>query len=194
MTEMYSSQFWNPRSKPWQIHCLVRGCFLDSCLFFFFFFFFFWLHLQHMEILGPGIEPVPQQWLKLLQWQCQIFNLLCHRGTPRQLSFALENSLVSPSWPNHISEAPLVNTLGVRGDRHKHSIYSSTYLTACWMFGWDNPSKGFSFLAHSKWPLMLATVSSTNTWTNFLPQGVQKAHTYLFCKYYWTYSLLAYMA
>ena len=27
----------------------------------FFFFFFFWLHLWHVEVPEPGIEPVPQQ-------------------------------------------------------------------------------------------------------------------------------------
>ena len=28
---------------------------------------------------------MPQQWPKLLQWQCQIFNLLCHKRTPRKV-------------------------------------------------------------------------------------------------------------
>ena len=28
------------------------------------------------------IEPMPQQQPELLQWQCQVLNLLCHRGTP----------------------------------------------------------------------------------------------------------------
>ena len=28
----------------------------------------FWPHLWHVEIPGPGIEPVPQQWPKPLQW------------------------------------------------------------------------------------------------------------------------------
>ena len=28
---------------------------------------FFWLHWQHMEVPGPGIKPVPQQWPKALQ-------------------------------------------------------------------------------------------------------------------------------
>ena len=30
----------------------------------------------------PGIEPTPQQWPELLQWPCQILNLLYHRGIP----------------------------------------------------------------------------------------------------------------
>ena len=42
-------------------------------------FFFFWLHLRHVEILGPGNKPLPQQQPNLLQWQCQIFNLLYKR-------------------------------------------------------------------------------------------------------------------
>ena len=35
--------------------------------------------MRHVEIPRPGIEPASQQWAKPLQWQCQIFNLLCHR-------------------------------------------------------------------------------------------------------------------
>lgn len=30
----------------------------------------------------PGIEPVPQEWPKLLHWQDQILNLLGYQGTP----------------------------------------------------------------------------------------------------------------
>ena len=30
---------------------------------------------------------MPQQWLKPLQWQSQILNLLCHKGTPRTFLF-----------------------------------------------------------------------------------------------------------
>ena len=41
------------------------------------------LHLWHMEVPGPGIEPAPQQQPKPLQSQCQIFNPLRHRRTPR---------------------------------------------------------------------------------------------------------------
>ena len=33
---------------------------------------FFWLHPWHAEVPGPGIKPMPQQWLEPLQWQCQI--------------------------------------------------------------------------------------------------------------------------
>ena len=40
---------------------------------------FFW---QHVEIPGPRIKSVPQQWSEPLQWQCQVLNLLCHKGTP----------------------------------------------------------------------------------------------------------------
>ena len=44
--------------------------------------YFFWPHPQHAEVPGPGIKPVPQQQPELLQWQCQILNLLNHTGTP----------------------------------------------------------------------------------------------------------------
>ena len=43
------------------------------------FYFIFCLRLQHMEVPRPGIWPVPQQWLELLQRQHQI--QLCHKGT-----------------------------------------------------------------------------------------------------------------
>ena len=55
------------------------GCF---CFYFLcFFFFFFRLCLWHVELPGPGIEPVLQQWPRLLQWQHLILNPLNHRGT-----------------------------------------------------------------------------------------------------------------
>ena len=38
-------------------------------------------HAQ-MEVPGPGIESTTQQWIKPLQWQCQILNLLHHKGKP----------------------------------------------------------------------------------------------------------------
>ena len=43
---------------------------------------FFWLHLWHVEVPGPGIEPTPQQQPKLQQWQCWIPNLLSYKGAP----------------------------------------------------------------------------------------------------------------
>ena len=43
---------------------------------------FCWLHRWHVAVSGPGIEPMPQQWPKMLQWQCWILNQLCHQGTP----------------------------------------------------------------------------------------------------------------
>ena len=43
---------------------------------------FFLLHPWHVQVPRPGTEPTPQQWPKLLQWQHQILNLLCHKGTP----------------------------------------------------------------------------------------------------------------
>ena len=54
-------------------------------IFFIFYFFSFWegaLCPPRVAIPGPGIEPAPHQWPELLQWQCQILKLLCHKGTP----------------------------------------------------------------------------------------------------------------
>ena len=37
---------------------------------------------QHVEVPSLGSNPVSQQQPELLQWQHQILNLLCHKGTP----------------------------------------------------------------------------------------------------------------
>ena len=41
----------------------------------------FWLCPWHQEVSRPGIEPLPQQWPKPQQCQCQILNSLSHQGT-----------------------------------------------------------------------------------------------------------------
>ena len=46
-----------------------------------FFFFFFWLHLQHVDSSGSGIEPALQLWLAPQLWPCCILNPLCHTET-----------------------------------------------------------------------------------------------------------------
>ena len=65
-----SSIFWFYKSigfsSPSAISLYV---YFSVCLFF-----FFLLHLWHMEIPGPGIQPTPQQSPELL-WQHQILNL-----------------------------------------------------------------------------------------------------------------------
>ena len=48
---------------------------------------FFWPYPQHAELLGPGIEPVPQQQPEPQPWQRQILNLLQHQGIPKPSSF-----------------------------------------------------------------------------------------------------------
>ena len=50
---------------------------------------FIWLHLWHMEVPGPGIEPMPWQPFQLQQWQCWIVNLLSHQGTLKSYYFFL---------------------------------------------------------------------------------------------------------
>lgn len=39
------------------------------------------LHAWHVEVLVPGMEPMPPWRPKPLQWQYQILNPLCHKGT-----------------------------------------------------------------------------------------------------------------
>ena len=41
--------------------CFASGVLESEYLFFFFFFFFFLWHSQHVEVLRPGIECIPQQ-------------------------------------------------------------------------------------------------------------------------------------
>ena len=55
-----------------------------------FFFFFFWLHPQHVKIPEAGIKLMPQLRPRLLQWQCQILNLLCQNGTSNHFIFQME--------------------------------------------------------------------------------------------------------
>ena len=49
-----------------------------------------WLHLQHMEVPRPGIESMSHHRPELPQWQHQILNVLCHKGTPRAVVFNTE--------------------------------------------------------------------------------------------------------
>ena len=43
---------------------------------------FLWSCLRQAEVLGPGVEPVPQQQPKPQERQCQILNLLSRQETP----------------------------------------------------------------------------------------------------------------
>ena len=55
-------------------------------------------HPWLMEVPGPGIEPLPQHQPKLLQWQCQILNLLRQRRTPRLAIFLSQKVIFIPFW------------------------------------------------------------------------------------------------
>ena len=68
-------------------------CFISKVYTFYSFFsFFFWggggewgggRHLWHVEVPRPGIEPMLQLWPVPWLPQCQILNLLLHKGTSR---------------------------------------------------------------------------------------------------------------
>lgn len=45
--------------------------------------FYFLPQPWHVVVPWPGIKPVPRQWPKPLQLQCQIFNPWCHKRIPR---------------------------------------------------------------------------------------------------------------
>ena len=49
--------------------------------------FVFWPGGQHVEVPGPGIQPLPQQWPELLRRQRQILNLLHHKRTLKRCLF-----------------------------------------------------------------------------------------------------------
>ena len=57
---------------------LILDCFIILCFVLFCFFPCPW----YVEVPEPGIKPEPHHWTKLLQWQRQILNLLCHKRTP----------------------------------------------------------------------------------------------------------------
>ena len=64
-------------------------CHSGNSTVFCFVFLIFWQRLWHVEVLRPGIEPVPQLKLKPLQWQLHIPNPLGHKRTPLLQCFDL---------------------------------------------------------------------------------------------------------
>ena len=46
------------------------------------FYYLLLLFWRSVEVPRPGIKPILQQWLELLQWQHWILNHRCHKGTP----------------------------------------------------------------------------------------------------------------
>ena len=54
------------------------------------------LHPWRVEVLQPGIEPVPQQLPKPLQWQPWIPKLLCHKRTALYTFRSGDNSRFQP--------------------------------------------------------------------------------------------------
>ena len=69
LTLCYSSQscqwYWHPSE------CFIQGSVS-----------FFWPHPRHAEVPQSGIVLASQQWPEAQQWQCQIWDLLSHQGTP----------------------------------------------------------------------------------------------------------------
>ena len=57
--------------------------------------------LQYAEVPRSGIKPVPQQWPKPHQWQCQILNSLGHQGTPG--CFLIPSTFYRDMEPEHDS-------------------------------------------------------------------------------------------
>ena len=83
--------------KIWFIQHLKVIYFFVFC----FVLFLFWPCLWHVELPGPGTEPVPQQWPKPQQQQHQILNPPCHVGSPAFL-LLLSLSLVSGTAATHL--------------------------------------------------------------------------------------------
>ena len=83
---MYNYYIINISLPTLVISCLFDDSHSEMCQVIsycgFFFFKFFWSHLWQVEVPGPGIKPVPQQWPKSLEWQCWILNPLSFKRTP----------------------------------------------------------------------------------------------------------------
>ena len=63
--------------------CWIKVCHQWCC-------FVFWFVCpcpRHVEVPGLGIEPAPQQWPELQQWQCQVLNLLSPEECPVMLLY-----------------------------------------------------------------------------------------------------------
>ena len=85
-----------------------------------------WPCLQHVEVPEPGIKPTPQQWSKQLQWQYQILNLLCHKGTFRRKFLNCAKVLHKKGY--HINQI-------IRNIIRKYVItFISTNLSSGWHF------------------------------------------------------------
>ena len=69
------------------------------------------LWLQHAEVPEPGIKPAAHQWPKPQQWQCCIFNLLSHQGTPMRVYLEVSWSFLQ-TYPAS-SEKILVNLMSI---------------------------------------------------------------------------------
>ena len=85
-------QFWANKLTPNRLSVLILILFCFYFVLFVFWFFvclFACLYPWHIEVLQPGIKPVPQQQLGLMQRWPQILNPLHHRGTPQCPHFKL---------------------------------------------------------------------------------------------------------
>ena len=111
-----------------------------------FFFFSIWLCLQHVEVLRPGIEPVPLQWPKPLWWQCWILNLLCHRRPPQVTT--LKTCFDHDSSEKHI--LPLWPSVCII--QLKHSFIYNTYFSLCDAFWYVYVFLFFTILSYSLLP------------------------------------------
>ena len=70
----------------------------------------------------PGIEPVPQQQLKPLQWQCRILNPLHHKGTPQANILIPRKFNMAPPEGNFNPGLPVTQTLEVTFSRTPYQL------------------------------------------------------------------------
>ena len=98
-----------------------------------------------IEVPGPGIKPVSQQQPKLLQWQCWIRNLLCHKVTPGLLLhiasslgstflfvFTLFSSTVDGQWGTWPMAAPGLYYHSLWFKRKTWPVFHSVYCSIPW--------------------------------------------------------------
>lgn len=71
-----------------------------------------------MDVPRAGIEPAPQQQPEMLQWQHQILNATCHRGTPKLVSSTQQQN--SKEYKREAEEESESGKRLMKVDNNKH--------------------------------------------------------------------------
>ena len=96
--------------KPiFSIICFMKAKYRWGVSFLFFFFKnVFWLCPCHVQVPGPGIKHLPQQWPELLQWQYQILNPLHHQGNSTNSFIEINSHIIKLTCVKCVTQCFLV--------------------------------------------------------------------------------------